>query len=215
MALTPLLVAVAREPRPWRRFLLGYMRRRRLLVRRLLLDPVRAGRFMAAWTRRWPGCAFLLFCLIKALHMGVFALLAGILMRRWWAARRWPRCGSPSKRRTDRSASPGWRWAMPESTWALPMRLAPYHRRLRPVVRLRDDGHRAGAGGAAAAAAATAVAAAAAVPDPSAAAARCRSAAARRAVLVQPNISEDAQWTPESVDRMQRNLATLSLRARR
>jgi apolipoprotein N-acyltransferase len=32
------------------------------------------------------------------------------------------------------------------------------------------------------------------------------------AVLVQPNISEDTQWTPESVDRMQRNLAALSLR---
>ena len=29
---------------------------------------------------------FLLFCVAKALHMGVFALLAGMLMRRWWAA---------------------------------------------------------------------------------------------------------------------------------
>ena len=28
---------------------------------------------------------FLLFCFVKALHMGVFAWLAGILMRRWWA----------------------------------------------------------------------------------------------------------------------------------
>src|ERR1019366_2815739 len=28
---------------------------------------------------------FLLFCAAKAIHMGVFALLAGILMRRWWA----------------------------------------------------------------------------------------------------------------------------------
>jgi apolipoprotein N-acyltransferase len=28
---------------------------------------------------------FLLFCVIKALHMGVFALAGGILMRRWWA----------------------------------------------------------------------------------------------------------------------------------
>jgi apolipoprotein N-acyltransferase len=28
---------------------------------------------------------FVLFCVAKALHMGVFALLAGILMRRWWA----------------------------------------------------------------------------------------------------------------------------------
>ena len=28
---------------------------------------------------------FMLFCMVKALHMAVFALLAGILMRRWWA----------------------------------------------------------------------------------------------------------------------------------
>jgi apolipoprotein N-acyltransferase len=32
------------------------------------------------------------------------------------------------------------------------------------------------------------------------------------AVLVQPDISEDEQWTPQSVDRMQRSLAELSLR---
>jgi apolipoprotein N-acyltransferase len=84
VALTPLLVAVRREARPGRRFLVGY----------------------AAGVVYWFGvcywiqyvlavygglgqalgwAVFLLFCLAKALHMGVFALAAGILMRRWWA----------------------------------------------------------------------------------------------------------------------------------
>ena len=85
MALTPLLVAVAREPRPWRRFLLGLGRRRGLLVRRVLLDSVRAGRSRRHGRRAAGWALFPLFCLAKALHMGVFALLAGILMRRWWA----------------------------------------------------------------------------------------------------------------------------------
>jgi hypothetical protein len=80
-----LLVAVAREP---------------------AVAPLSAGLESPAWSigsasatgsrACWPTTAastvplawlaFLLFCLIKALHMGVFALLAGILMRRWWAA---------------------------------------------------------------------------------------------------------------------------------
>jgi apolipoprotein N-acyltransferase len=83
-ALTPLLIAMARERRPGRRFLLGWI----------------AG--VAYWfgVCYWiqfvlafhggigdPGgwAVFLLFCLAKALHMGVFALAAGVLMRRWWA----------------------------------------------------------------------------------------------------------------------------------
>ena len=36
---------------------------------------------------------FVLFCIAKALHMGVFALLAGILMRRWWAVPAVAACG--------------------------------------------------------------------------------------------------------------------------
>ena len=42
-ALTPLLIALARETRPLHRFLLGYVTGNHLLVRSLLLDPVRAG----------------------------------------------------------------------------------------------------------------------------------------------------------------------------
>jgi apolipoprotein N-acyltransferase len=84
VALSPLLVAVAREARPHRRFLLGwiagvvywfgvcYWIQFVLSFHGGVGDP-------AGWA------LFLVFCVIKALHMGVFALLAGILMRRWWA----------------------------------------------------------------------------------------------------------------------------------
>ena len=82
IALAPLLVAVAREPGPWRRFLLGW------------------GCGIVYWfgvchwiqftlavhggmgeTAGWA--VFTLFALAKGLHMAVFALLAGILTGRW------------------------------------------------------------------------------------------------------------------------------------
>jgi apolipoprotein N-acyltransferase len=84
VALTPLLVATIREPRWGRRFLLGW------------------GAGVVYWfgvcywiqfvlsfhgglgdTAGWA--VFLLFAVTKALHMGVFGALAGVLMRRWWA----------------------------------------------------------------------------------------------------------------------------------
>jgi apolipoprotein N-acyltransferase len=83
-ALAPLLVAVARERRPWRRFFLGwvcgiifwfgvcYWIQFVLSFHGGLGDPL-------GWA------VFMLFCVTKALHMAFFALLAGILMRRWWA----------------------------------------------------------------------------------------------------------------------------------
>jgi apolipoprotein N-acyltransferase len=84
VALAPLLYAVAREARPLRRFLLGW----------------------AAGTVFWFGVCYWiqytlafygnvgnfvgwlllgLFAIVKGLHLAVFALLAGILMRCWWA----------------------------------------------------------------------------------------------------------------------------------
>jgi apolipoprotein N-acyltransferase len=84
IALTPLLLAALRERRPWRRFLLGwscgvvywcgvcYWVEIVLAVHGDMGKPL-------AWAM------FALFCVAKALHMGVFALLAGILLRRWWA----------------------------------------------------------------------------------------------------------------------------------
>ncbi|MBV8907326.1 MAG: apolipoprotein N-acyltransferase [Acidobacteriia bacterium] len=84
VAVTPLLVAIARETRSWRRFLLGWV----------------------AGTLFWFGVCYwiqytlafyggvgnalgwlllLLFALVKGLHLAVFGVLAGILLRRWWA----------------------------------------------------------------------------------------------------------------------------------
>jgi len=84
VALAPLLVAVAREPRWLRRFLLGwaagvvYWFGVCYWIQFVLAFHGGLGE-VAGWA------VFLLFCVAKALHMGVFALLAGILVWRWWA----------------------------------------------------------------------------------------------------------------------------------
>jgi len=210
VALAPLLVAVALEPSPWRRFLLGqiagvvywfgvcYWIEAVLANYGGLNTPL-------AWL------AFLLFCLIKALHMGVFAMLAGILMRQWWAA---PAVAALWVAVEATHGFLGFAWLALGNAgidMGLPMRLAP----IASVYGLSFIFMMM----------ATALALAVlrrprlelmwllALPfliflPPLPDAQRGRDTA----VLVQPNISEDAQWTPESVDRMQRNLAALSLR---
>jgi len=84
VALTPLAIAVAREGRPLRRFLLGwaagvvYWFGVCYWIQFVLSFHGGLGD-LAGWA------LFLLFAVAKGLHMGVFALLAGILIRRWWA----------------------------------------------------------------------------------------------------------------------------------
>jgi len=84
VALAPLLLATARERRPWRRFLLGwsagvvYWCGVCYWVQIVLAVHGNMGAGLA-WAM------FALFCVAKGLHLGSFALLAGILMRRWWA----------------------------------------------------------------------------------------------------------------------------------
>ena len=211
VALTPLLIAVAREPRPWRRLLLGE-------ITGIVywfgvcywIEGVLAHYGGLSTALAW--LAFLLFCLIKALHMAVFAWLAGILMRGWWAA---PAVSALWVAIEATHGSLGFAWLALGNAgidMGLPMRLAPLTSvyGLSFVFMLM----------------ATALALALLrrprahllwllplpfliflpnLPD------------ARRgretAILVQPNISEDAEWTPDSVDAMQRNLAALSLRA--
>jgi apolipoprotein N-acyltransferase len=80
VAVTPLLVALAREWRPRYRFLLGYI----------------TGLVFWAGVNYWiqfviavhgglgtlgGAGAFVLFCLLKAIHLGVFGLLGGVLMQ--------------------------------------------------------------------------------------------------------------------------------------
>jgi apolipoprotein N-acyltransferase len=211
VALAPLLVAVAREPRPWRRFLLGHMAGVVYWFGVCYwIQAVLA--FYGGLNAPLAWLAFLLFCLIKALHLGVFAMLAGILMRKWSAA---PAVAALWVAIESTHGSLGFAWLALGNAgidMGLPMRLAPYTSvyGLSFVFMLM----------------ATTLALALlrrprlhlmwllllpfliflpALPD------------ARRgretAVLVQPNISEDQQWTADSVDRMQRNLMALSLRA--
>jgi apolipoprotein N-acyltransferase len=124
-ALAPMLVAVAREARPLRRFLFGW----------------------AAGAVYWFGvcywiqfvlavhgglgeaggwAVFLLFCVAKALHMAVFALLAGVLMRGWWAA---PGVAALWTAIEATHGSLGFAWlALGNAgvSMGIPMRLAPY-----------------------------------------------------------------------------------------
>jgi apolipoprotein N-acyltransferase len=84
-ALTPLLIALARETRPRRRFLMGwtagilYWFGVCYWIQFVLAYHGGVGE-AAGWV------LLLLFCCAKALHLGVFAVLAGVLIRRWWAA---------------------------------------------------------------------------------------------------------------------------------
>ncbi len=208
-ALAPLLIALAREPRPLRRFLLGY------------------GAGVVYWfgvcywiqfvlavhgnlgeAGGWA--VFLLFALAKALHMGVFALLAGAVMPRVWAlpavAALWTGI--------ERTHAPlGFAWLALGNAGAgmsVPLRLAPFtgvyglsfvfalmgtaialvllRRRRRelawlgllaPLYVLPE------------------------LPPPE--------RGAESAVVVQPNIAEDTDWTRPAVEELERRLAYLSL----
>ncbi len=85
LALAPLLIALAREQRPWWRFLLGEF------------TGVVYWFGVCYWIQfvleyhggmgRWGGWGtFMLFCLAKALHMAVFSLLAATVLDHWYAA---------------------------------------------------------------------------------------------------------------------------------
>lgn len=83
-ALTPLLVALAWEPRPMHRFLLGYLTGNiywfGICYWIQFVLEVHGG------MGRWGGWgSFLLFSLIKSMHLAVFALLAAIVVRTWYA----------------------------------------------------------------------------------------------------------------------------------
>ena len=84
LALAPLLIALAREPRPFRRFLLGefagivYWLGVCYWIQFVL--EVHGG------MGRWGGWGtFALFCIAKAVHLAVFSLLAAVLIPTWFA----------------------------------------------------------------------------------------------------------------------------------
>jgi apolipoprotein N-acyltransferase len=84
VALAPMLVAVERERRPLYRFLTGYLCGVIYWFGvcywiQFVLAVYGGIGAAAGWA------VFMLFCLVKALHMGFFALAAGIVMRTAWA----------------------------------------------------------------------------------------------------------------------------------
>ena len=211
VALTPLLVALAREHRHWRRFLLGYAAG---IVYwfgacywiQFVLEAHGGMGFAGSWG------AFLLFCLAKALHMGVFALAAGIVIGRWYAipavAALWV-----AVERTHGTLGFAWQaLGNAGAKMSVPMRLAPitgvygisfvfvmmsaalalvaFKRKRQdlvwllvlPLLYLLP-----------------------ALPEPE--------QGTEQAVLVQPNISETQEWTWNSVVESRDHLATLSLQA--
>jgi apolipoprotein N-acyltransferase len=211
VALAPLLVAAAREPRAARRFLSGWA----------------AGAVYWCGVCYWiqfvlafhggmgnlAGCAvFALFCAAKGLQMAVFATLAGPLMRRAWAV---PAAAALWVGVEATHGPLGFAWLALGNAgidMSLPMRLAPW----------------TGVYGLSFVFAATSAALAAVVlgrprrelawiavlpllillpPLPEAQPAR------ETAVVVQPNIAETAAWTPEEAARTERRVAALTLRA--
>jgi apolipoprotein N-acyltransferase len=209
-ALAPLLVAMAREPRWPRRFLLGwsagvaywfgvcYWIQFVLSFHGGLGDA-------AGWA------VFLLFAMAKALHMGVFGALAGVLMRRWWAA---PSVAALWVAVEATHGPLGFAWLALGNAgidMGIPMRLAPF----------------TGVYGISFVFALMAAALAlAAVRRPRVellwlalvllVALLPQLPPAERgqetALLVQPGISETEQWNAESIDAMKRRQVTLSLR---
>jgi apolipoprotein N-acyltransferase len=210
VALAPLLIALAREPRPLRRFLLGwasgvvYWFGVCYWIQFVLSFHGGLGN-LAGWA------VFLLFCFVKALHMGVFAWLAGILIRRWWAV---PAVAALWVAIEATHGSLGFAWLALGNAGInmdLPLRLAP----ITGVYGLSFVFMTM----------ATALALAALrrsrlellwlillpflvflPPLPPAQRGR------ETALLTQPNISETEEWTLESIDRMQREQVALTIR---
>lgn len=84
VALTPLLIALARTPNAWQRFVYGWAAG--ILYWFLVCTWIQSVLEVYGGMGRWGGWAsFFLFAILKGLHLAVFSLLAGPLMRRWYA----------------------------------------------------------------------------------------------------------------------------------
>lgn len=211
VALAPLLAAAARERRPGRRFLIGWTAG--IVYWFGVCYWIQFTLAAYAGVGEAGGWAlFLLFCLAKGLHMAVFALLAGILMRGWWAV---PAVAALWVAVEWSHNFLGFAWlALGNAgiTMSVPLRLAPYtgvygvsfvfamlNAALalaflrRPRIQL------------AWLAALLLIPLVPSLPD----AERGR----ETAVLVQPNIDENEEWTPASAERMKEGLITLSRQA--
>jgi apolipoprotein N-acyltransferase len=210
VALVPLLIAVTRERRPLYRFLLGwgagvvYWFGVCYWIQAVLANYAGVSD-AAGWA------LFMLFCAAKAIHMGVFALAAGILMRRWWAL---PAVSALWVAIEVTHGPLGFAWLALGNAgidMGVPLRLAPFTGvyGLSFIFVMMS----------------TALALVALrrprlellwllpLPFLTFLPSMPRSERGRDvALLQQPNLSETAQWTPESLDQMIREQLALSLR---
>lgn len=211
IALAPLLVAAGREPRPLARFLLGWAGGIVYWIGvcywiQFVLHRHGALPLLLSWT------ALALFAAIKALHMAVFALLAGVAVRRAWAVLAVPALWVA----IERTHGPlGFAWlALGNAgiSMGIPMRLAPYTGvyGLSFVFAMLATALALALLGRPRRQLAWLVLLASLYLLP-------RLPEAQRgpetAVLVQPNIPQDADWTEPWIQRMQNRLGFLSLHA--
>src|SRR5271165_7172252 len=208
-ALAPLLCALGREPRPMRRFLLGwicgivYWFGVCYWIQATLLIYGDMGTF-GSWG------TFVLFCLIKALHMGLFSLLAAVLLPMRYAI---PAIAALWVGIERTHGMFGFAWLCLGNAgidMALPMRLAPFTGvyGLSFVFMLLSAG------------AAVVILRRARKEllwlTPTLALFLLPNLPERRhgdqtAVLVQGNVSEDQEWTPPAAEQMRESLVALSL----
>ena len=210
VALAPLLFVIASEERPLHRFLLGYAAG---IVYwfgvcywiQTTLELYAGIGTVGSWA------LFALFCLAKAVHMGVFALLAGRVMRTIWAI---PGVAALWVAIEVTHGSLGFAWLTLGNAgidMSVPMRLAPFTGvygvsfvfvMLSAALALaflgRPRWHLAWL------APLPLMILLPRLPD--------FQPGQQVGVLVQPNISDTAQWTPETLHTTERGLAYLSLR---
>jgi apolipoprotein N-acyltransferase len=210
VALSPLLIAAAREASPWRRFAQGwicgvvYWAGVCYWIQFVLAVHGGVGE-----TEGWALLA--LFAAAKGIHMGVFALGAGILMRRWWAT---PSVAALWVALEATHGSLGFAWLALGNAgidMGLPLRLA-------PITGVWGISFLFAMMGTALALAALGRPRAELLwllpvlftlllpPLPDAVRGR------ETALLVQPNLSENEEWTAESFDRMLNEQLALTLR---
>ena len=166
---------------------------------------------MRASVAAWRGFSFALFCLAKALQMGVFAALAGVLLRSMfalpaiaalWVAIEWTplldrlrvaQSGQCRKRYVDAASA------------------SADYRRVGHFVCVCADVGRDRLAHSPQTSIADSVDAAAARSVVPARRYRTISVGTRRAVLVQPNIDDETTWTPELLRRTEQQMTLLSL----
>ena len=210
-ALTPILVALAREPRPLRRFLLGWTAG--VVYWFTVCTWIQFVLEVHGGIGRWGGWGtFVLFCFAKALHFGVFSALAGVLLPRPYAL---PAVAALWTGIERTHGTLGFAWLTLGNAgvdMAVPMRAAPFVgvyglsftfallSTAVALVILRRPRKQLWP-----ALAVVVLLLLPALPAPV--------AGTQTAALVQPNVPEEFDWTEKAADHMRQRLLTQSLQA--